>query len=194
MLKEKILQNLNAALKEKKELETSVLRMLSAAILNKEKEKRYRIFKETSKGKTENLVKEDESSSSATELSRSGSEGGKGRKVPFDFAAARLTDEEIIEVISAEAKKRRESIEGFQKGNRQELADKEKKELEILEKYLPEQLSQEELKKLVQEAIAKVGAKEMRDMGKIMQELMPKIKGKADGSSVSKAVKELLGQ
>jgi len=161
MLREKILQNLNAVLKEKKELETSVLRMLSAAILNKEKEKRYRIFKETS------------SSSSA---------------------AARLTDEEIIEVISAEAKKRRESIEGFQKGNRQELADKEKKELEILEKYLPEQLSREELKKLVREAIAKVGAKEMRDMGKIMQELMPKIKGKADGSSVSKAVKELLGQ
>jgi len=64
----------------------------------------------------------------------------------------------------------------------------------MLEKYLPEQLSQEELKKLVQEAIAKVGAKEMRDMGKIMQELMPKIKGKADGSSVSKTVKELLGQ
>ena len=161
MLKEKILQNLNAALKEKKGLETSVLRMLLAAILNKEKEKRYRIFKETSN---------------------------------LPFAAARLTDEEIIEVISAEAKKRRESIEGFQKGNRQELADKEKKELEILEKYLPEQLSQEELKKLVQEAIAKVGAKEMRDMGKIMQELMPKIKGKADGSSVSKTVKELLGQ
>ena len=96
MLKEKILQNLNAALKEKKGLETSVLRMLLAAILNKEKEKRYRIFKETSKGKTENLVKEDESSSSATELSRSGSEGGKGRSVPFDFAAARVSEEEIL--------------------------------------------------------------------------------------------------
>ncbi|MDP1538711.1 MAG: GatB/YqeY domain-containing protein [bacterium] len=172
-LKEKIKQDLNAALKERKELEVSVLRQLLAAILNKEKEKRYRIFKEKSKEKTENLVKEDKSSSSP-------------------FAAARVADEEIMEVISSEAKKRRESIVEFGKGKRQDLVEKEKKELEILEKYLPEQLSEEEIRKLAKEAIEKTGAKEIKDMGKVMQELMPKTKGRADGSLISKIVKELL--
>ena len=163
MLKEKILQNLNTALKEKKELGLSVLRMLSAAINNRETEKRTKLWKEKPDLSSQALKKE-----------------------------SKLTDEEVAEVVSAEAKKRKESIEGFQKGNRQELAEKEKKELEILEKYLPEQLSQEQIKKLVQEAISKVGAKEMRNMGKVMQELMPKVKGKADGVLVSKVVKESL--
>jgi len=163
MLKEKILQNLNTALKEKKELELSVLRMLSAAINNRETEKRTKLWKGKPDLSSEDLEKE-----------------------------SKLTDEEVAEVVSAEAKKRKESIEGFQKGNRQELAEKEKKELEMLKKYLPEQLSQEQIKKLVQEAISKVGAKEMRDMGKVMQELMPKVKGKADGVLVSKVVKESL--
>ena len=160
MLKEKILQNLNTALKEKKELEVSVLRMLSAAISNRETEKRTKFWKEKPDLSSEDLEKE-----------------------------SKLTDEEVMEVVSAEAKKRRESIEGFQKGNRQEMAEKEKKELEMLGKYLPEQLSEEEIKKIVQEAVSKVGAKEMRDMGKVMQELMPKVKGKADGALVSKIVK-----
>ena len=72
------------------------------------------------------------------------------------------------------------------------MVDKETKEKEILEKYLPEQLSEEEIKKLVKEAIEKIGAKEIKDMGKVMAELMPQVKGKADGSLVSKIVKELL--
>jgi hypothetical protein len=77
-------------------------------------------------------------------------------------------------------------------GNRPELADREKKEIEILKKYLPEQLSEEQLRKLIQESITKTGAKEIKDMGKIMADLMPKIKGKADNSEISKIVKELL--
>ena len=82
----------------------------------------------------------------------------------------------------------------YEKGNRPELADKEKKEIEILKKYLPEQLPIEELKKLIDESINKVGAKEMKDMGKVMADLAPKIKGKADNSEVSKIVKELLSK
>ena len=105
---------------------------------------------------------------------------------------SKLTDEEILEVISSEIKKRKEAIPAYEKGGREELAKKEKQELEILQRYLPEQVSEEEIQKLVKEAIDKVGAKEQKDMGKVMAELMPKVKGKADGGLVSKIVKELL--
>jgi len=162
-LKEKIRQNLYSSIKEKKELEVSVLRQISAAVLNKEKEKRYKISKEKPELSGEELEKE-----------------------------SQFTDEEIIEVIVFEAKKRKESIGLFEKGRREDLAEKEKKELEILQKYLPEQLSEEDLKKLAKEAVEKVGAKEIRDFGKVMQELMPRVKGKTDGGLVSKVVKELL--
>ncbi len=163
MLQEKLHQDLISALKEKKELELLTLRQLLAAVLNKEKEKRYKISKIKPELKEANLEKE-----------------------------SQLTDEEIIEVISSEVKKRRESIELFQKGARFDLVDKETKEKEILEKYLPEQMPEEEIKKLVQDAVVKVGAKEIKDMGKVMQELMPKTKGKADAGLVSKIVRETL--
>jgi hypothetical protein len=105
---------------------------------------------------------------------------------------ASLTDEEVVEAVSSEIKKRKDAVELYQKGNRPELAKKEQKEIEVLKKYLPEQLSKEEIKKLVQEAISKVDAKEMKDMGKVMADLNPKVKGKADGGEVSRIVKELL--
>jgi len=107
---------------------------------------------------------------------------------------AQLTDEQILEVISSEIKKRKDAIALYEQGKRPELAEIEKKEIEVLKKYLPEQLSPEMLKKLVTEAVAKTGAKEMKDMGKIMAELMPKVKGKADNSEISKIIKELLSK
>jgi uncharacterized protein YqeY len=162
-LKKKIQEDLREAIRNKKELETLVLRLITAAILNKEKEKRYKISKE----------KEDVSE---TDLGKE----------------SQLTDEEIIEVISSEAKKRKEAISEFEKGGREDLVNKEKRELEILQKYLPEQLSEEELKKLAKVAIKRVGASELKDIGKVMAELMPKIKGRAEGNLVSKIVKELL--
>lgn len=106
--------------------------------------------------------------------------------------ASRLSEEEALNVLSSEAKKRRDSIFEFEKGGRQDLADKEKKELEILRKYLPEQLSEEEIKKMAKEVIEKIGAGP-KDMGKVMGELSSKTKGKADGSLVSRIVKEMLG-
>ncbi len=102
------------------------------------------------------------------------------------------TEEDVMSAIQKEAKQRRDSIEEFKKAGRQELADKEQKELELLQKYLPEQLSEEEIKKLVEEAISATGASSMSDMGKLMGNLMPKIKGKADGNLVSKIVRESL--
>lgn len=103
-----------------------------------------------------------------------------------------LTDQETIEVASSEAKKRREAIREFEKGDRQDLVEKEKQELKVLEEYLPEQLSEQEIEKLVVEAINKTQAKQIQDMGKVMAELMIKVKGKADGELVSKIVKQQL--
>ncbi len=103
-----------------------------------------------------------------------------------------LTEEERIDIISSEAKKRREAIIEYEKGNRQDLADKEKTELEVLQKYLPEQLSEEEIRDMVSQIVEETGAKTMQDVGKVMGALMPRVKGKADGSLVSKIVKELL--
>jgi len=107
--------------------------------------------------------------------------------------AKEITSEEIMEILFLEAKKRRESISAFEKGNRQDLVEKEKKELAILQKYLPEQMSEEELKKIVRQVIEKTGAKGIKEMGKVMKEIASQIKGRADGSLVSKIVKELLG-
>jgi uncharacterized protein YqeY len=103
-----------------------------------------------------------------------------------------LEEQEIIDVVSSEIKKRKDAIALYEQGNRPELAEKEKQEIEIIKKYLPEQLSKEEIKKLVQESIQKTGAKDVKDMGKVMGDLNPKIKGRADGAEVSKLVRELL--
>ena len=163
MLRKQIQDETKKAIKEGNELTVSTLRMLSASIISREKEKRYKISKQKPDLNEEGLIKE-----------------------------SQLTDEEILDVISSEIKKRKDSVAVYRQGKREELARKEEKEIEILQKYLPEQLSEQELKKIVQEAIAKVGAKEIKDMGKVMAELMPKVKGKADNSLVSKLVKDLL--
>lgn len=102
------------------------------------------------------------------------------------------TDEDVMSVIGSQAKQRKDSITEFEKAGRQDLADKEKKELEILNVYLPEQMSEEEVKKLVDEAVLQTGATTMADIGKVMGALMPKIKGKADGGLVSNLVKQTL--
>jgi len=151
MAKKEIREDLNKAVKEKNSIICSVLRMVLAAISNKEKEKSYKEKRE-----------------------------------------AELTDEEILDVFASEAKKRREAILEFEKAGREKLVQKEKAELEILQKYLPEQLSEEDLKKIVQEAIAKTKAETIKDIGKVMSHVMPQIKGKADGSLVGRITKESL--
>ena len=107
-------------------------------------------------------------------------------------AGYEATDEDVLTVIQKEAKQRRDSIEEFKKAERIELADKETKELEMLQVYLPAQMSEEEIKSLVKEAANQTGAKTVAEMGKVMAVLMPKVKGKADGGLVSKIVRESL--
>jgi hypothetical protein len=106
---------------------------------------------------------------------------------------SKLSEEEVLEAISSEAKKRKEAIIEFGKGGRKDLVDKEEKELEILKKYLPEQMSEERIKAEVKIIIDEVGATGPKDTGKVMTVVMPKLKGKAEGSLVSKIVNELLG-
>jgi len=103
-----------------------------------------------------------------------------------------LSEEEIISVIASLAKQRKESIEQFLKGGRKDLADKEKKELAILQSYLPEQLSPEEIDRIIIEAIKESSPEGLKDMGKIMRIVMPQIKGAADGKFVNQRVRELL--
>jgi uncharacterized protein YqeY len=107
-------------------------------------------------------------------------------------AGYEATEEDILSVIQNQAKQRRDSIESFKSANRNELAEKEEKELEILSKYLPAQMTEEEVTKLVKEAITEVNASTPQDMGKVMSALMPKVKGKADGGMVSEIVKKEL--
>ncbi len=108
-------------------------------------------------------------------------------------AGYEATDEDVLSVIQTQVKQRKDSIEQFEKGGRPELADKEKTELSVLMTYLPEQMSEDQIRTLVKEAIEESGAKTPQDMGKVMGVLMPKVKGKADGGLVSKIVKENLG-
>jgi uncharacterized protein YqeY len=105
-----------------------------------------------------------------------------------------LTDEDVVEVIRRQVKLRREAIEAYQKGGRSDLAEKESKELEILSKYLPQQLSPQDLEKIIRETIAEIGAKSAEDFGKVMGVVMAKVKGQAEGAMVAAEVKRILGQ
>jgi len=149
MLKEKILNELNKALKEKEELKVSTLRLLIAAIKN-------------------------------FEIAKSGT----------SYVAS---DEEIASIIQKEIKQRKESIEQFKAGDRQDLVDKETKETEILQIYLPKQISEQELLNMVEDVIKEVGASSVKDFGKVMGVLSQKVKGRADMSIVSGIIKRLLG-
>lgn len=144
-LLEKINQDLVRAMKSKDAETTSVLRMLNAAIINKEITVR---------------------------------QGGK----------AELKDEQVLEVIASEIKKRKEAIEAYELGGRQDLADKEKREIGILEKYLPAQLSDQDLEKIIKEIIDSG----ITDFGRLMGQVMGKVKGRAEGGRVGQMVKKML--
>jgi len=104
---------------------------------------------------------------------------------------SRLNDEEITEVLSSEIKK---AAESFAKGGRQDLAEKEEKESAILMGYMPEQMSEDEIRDIVKKTLAELGLKNIKDMGRAIGAIMAQVKGKADGTMVSRIVKEELGK
>ncbi|MCT4565773.1 MAG: GatB/YqeY domain-containing protein [Maledivibacter sp.] len=144
-LKDKLMQDLKTAMKEKNKVKKSVVTLIRASI------KQYEVDNRTE-----------------------------------------ISDEGIVELIAKQLKQRRDSLDDFKKGNRLDLVEEAEKEMEILLGYLPKQLSEDEVRKIVKETIEELGANGPKDMGKVMGALMPKFKGKADGKLVSKVVKELL--
>ncbi len=144
-LLQKIDEDLKSALKASDHIRVSTLRMLKAALKNKQIEKR-----------------------------------------------GELSDDDITDVLISLSKQRRESVDMFLKGGRQELAEKEREELSILQSYLPKQLSNDEVDSVILEIIKNSDAKNIKDMGKVMKIVMSRIKGMADGKYVSKRVRELL--
>lgn len=107
-------------------------------------------------------------------------------------AKRELTDAEELMILERQAKQRREAITQYESASRPELAEKEKKELDILEKYLPEKLTREEVEKVVAQKKAEIGATSPEDFGKLMGRVMPELKGKVDGDTVSEVVKKAL--
>jgi uncharacterized protein YqeY len=145
-LKQQIISDMTAAMKAQDAARTSTLRMLKAAITNREKD------------------------------------GG-----------GELTDEDVQKLLRSQVKQRRDSVEQFEKGGRQELADKEKAEIAIIDTYLPQAASQDEIDQAVAAAITETGASSMKDMGGVMKAAMAKLAGKnADGKMVSETVKSKL--
>ena len=103
-----------------------------------------------------------------------------------------LTDDQILGVISSELKKCKEAIEKFTQGSRQDLVEKEEAEVKILSSYLPPQLSEEEIKEIVTQAIEEISASSPKDLGRVMKSVMPKMSGRADGREVNRIARELL--
>ncbi|MBU1255611.1 GatB/YqeY domain-containing protein [Patescibacteria group bacterium] len=163
--KEKIQADIKKSMQNKDALKVSVLRLAMANIINKEKEKRAKLNK--------------------------AGDSPAGEKDKLD-ELSKLTDEEIMEVLSSEAKKRKDSIEQYRKGNREDLAEQEEKELDILSDYLPEQINEEEIRKIVKQKIEELGVSTLQETGKVMGAVMPQLKGKADGNVISRIVQEEL--
>lgn len=104
----------------------------------------------------------------------------------------KLADDEIIAVVRKQIKSRQEAIEQFKKGSRLDLAEKESREIEILKLYLPAEMSQEELKKVIEEVISQVSAKDMKDMGRVMKEVNLRVGNRAEGRLISELVRQRL--
>jgi hypothetical protein len=103
-----------------------------------------------------------------------------------------LDEDAVVQVLGRQAQQRRDSIEAYEKGNRPDLVDKEKGELDIISSYLPEQLSREEITRIVSEAVRNSGASGPQDMGKVMGQVMPKVRGRAEGREVNAIVSDML--
>lgn len=146
MLKEKLMEDLKNAMKEKNEVRKSTITLIKAAILQVEKD-----------------------------------------------TQKQLDDDAIIEIIAKEAKKRKDSLEDYQKSGREDLISQINSEIAVIKEYLPEELSVEELTKIIEETITELGATTMKDMGKVMQAVKAKTTGRADGKTINEIVKKLLG-
>lgn len=145
MLKEKLMEDLKEAMKEKQTLRKNVVQMIRAAILQVEKDKQIE-----------------------------------------------LEDNQILEIIAKEAKKRKDSLSDYEKSGREDLINQVKEEIEIISEYLPRQLTKEEITEIVKKVIEETGATSIKDMGKVMKSAKEKMGATADGKTINEVVRELL--
>mgnify|MGYP004550935897 FL=1 len=145
MLKEKLMEDLKEAMKEKQTLRKNVVQMIRAAILQVEKDKQIE-----------------------------------------------LEDNQILEIIAKEAKKRKDSLSDYEKSGREDLINQVKEEIEIISEYLPKQLTKEEITEIVKKVIEETGATSIKDMGKVMKSAKEKMGATADGKTINEVVRELL--
>jgi uncharacterized protein len=144
------------------------------------------------------LIEELESEVKAATLARDASRRDALRLILSSLRSAEkdlqrpLSGDEELQVLQRERKKRHEAAEGFRAGGREEQAEKEETELAVLEEFMPEPVSEEELERIVDDAIAENGATSLRDMGRVMADVMPQVAGRADGSAVGQLVREKL--
>ena len=146
MLKEKLMEDLKSAMKNKEEVRKNTIQMVRAGILQIEKDK-----------------------------------------------GIQVEDDKILEIIAKEVKTKKDALKDFEKANRQDLIDQTNEEIEVLQKYLPKQLSKEEIKAELEQIISKLGATTMKDMGAIMKEAKAKMGASADGKTINEVVKEIMG-
>lgn len=188
MLRQKIKDDLKSALKARRKNEAQTLRLVTAEIINQEKEKRYQL------GRGERAA------------CRQAGTGEQGTKVPCikkkAISAAgreeeldeqsRLNEEEITKLLFSQVKQRKDVIQDFKRGGRQDLVEKEMAEIQILNKYLPKQFSSAEIENQAKQIIADLGARDIKDMGRVMSALMVKLGNRAGGGDAGKIVKNLL--
>ena len=146
MLKEKLMEDLKSAMKNKEEVRKNTIQMVRAGILQIEKDK-----------------------------------------------GIQVEDAQILEIIAKEVKTKKDALKDFEKANRQDLIDQTNEEIEVLQKYLPKQLSKEEIKAELEQIISKLGATTMKDMGAIMKEAKAKMGASADGKTINEVAKEIMG-
>ena len=146
MLKEKLMEDLKSAMKNKEEVRKNTIQMVRAGILQIEKDK-----------------------------------------------GIQVEDAQILEIIAKEVKTKKDALKDFEKANRQDLIDQTNEEIEVLQKYLPKQLSREEIKTELEQIISKLGATTMKDMGAIMKEAKAKMGASADGKTINEVAKEIMG-
>ena len=146
MLKEKLMEDLKSAMKNKEEVRKNTIQMVRAGILQIEKDK-----------------------------------------------GIQVEDDKILEIIAKEVKTKKDALKDFEKANRQDLIDQTNEEIEVLQKYLPKQLSKEEIKAELEQIISKLGATTMKDMGAIMKEAKAKMGASADGKTINEVAKEIMG-
>ena len=146
MLKEKLMEDLKEAMKNKNEIKKNTVQMVRAAILQIEKDK-----------------------------------------------GIQVEDDKILEIIAKEVKSKRDALKDFEKAERQDLIDQTNQEIEVLQQYLPNQLSKEEIKVELEKIIAEIGATTMKDMGAIMKEAKAKMGASADGKTINEVAKEIIG-